>query len=132
MLADTTVLIEFLRGKKNAINIIKKSIEAGIPLFTTEINVFELITGAHILNKVAYSHLEKIFSMLSKITVLPLDRRASLKAGEISGRLINKGKKIEETDCLIAGIAITNGITDIITENKRHFNRIPQLKIITF
>lgn len=64
--------------------------------------------------------------------VLPFDRRAALKAGEISGKLSREGKKIGETDCLIAGVALANGITKIITENKEHFEKIPGLRVRTY
>ena len=46
ILLDTTFLIDFLRGKKNAIDFIKKA--EGDTFYTTEINVFELITGVYI------------------------------------------------------------------------------------
>ncbi len=130
MLLDTTFLIDFLRGKKNAINLISH-IEKK-PLYTTEINVFELITGAYISKQEIKKHLEKIYALLSRINVLSLDRKSSIKAGEIAGKLIKEGKKIHETDCLIAGIALANGITNIVTENKSHYERIKGVKIISY
>lgn len=130
MLADTTLLIDFLRGKKEAIDIIAKA--NPLMLSTTEINVFELITGLHMSGKNIQPQLEKIMAMISRISVLPLDRKASLKSGEIAGKLAKAGKKLDETDCLIAGIALANGIKNIITENKAHFERISELNVITY
>lgn len=130
ILADTTLLIDFLRGKKDAIEIIEKIESRG--LYTTEINVFELIIGVYAKKQEPQKDLEKIFLMLSKFIVLPLERRGAIKAGEITGMLIKQGKQIEETDSLIAAIALTNGITDIITANKEHFQRIPGVTVILY
>ncbi|MEK6922003.1 MAG: PIN domain-containing protein [Nanoarchaeota archaeon] len=45
ILADTTLLIDFLRGKKEAIATLQNAQSEGI--YTTEINVFELIIGVY-------------------------------------------------------------------------------------
>jgi len=130
ILLDTTFLIDFLRGKKNAVELIEKS--EGNTIYTTEINVFELITGVYISKQDTKKHIEQVKALISRINVLSLDRKSSIKAGEIAGRLIKKGKRIEETDCLIAGIALANGIKKIITENKSHYKRIAELKVKTY
>ena len=130
MFVDTTLLIDLLRGKQEAIEVIRK-VESR-PLFTSEINVFELIEGVYASNLKVENHLEKVFALLTRITVLPFDRKAALAAGKISGILTKEGKKIGEVDCLIAGVALANGLHEIITENKEHFMRIPGLKIITY
>ncbi len=131
MLADTTVLIDFLRGKKGAIDAIQKA-EMQQQLYTTEINVFELILGVYAKRQEIQKDIETIVAMLSRFIVLSLERRATLKAGEICGTLIRKGQQIEQTDCLIAGIALTNGITEIITANKSHYERIYGIKVVTY
>jgi tRNA(fMet)-specific endonuclease VapC len=129
ILVDSTVLIDFLRGKQKAIHAIQKE---EVVLYTTEINVFELVTGAHAGKKNQKEHLERIFGMLSRMIILPLDRKATMKAGEIAGVLLRKGKRIEGNDCLIAGIALSNGITEILTKNTKHYERIDQLKVVCY
>ena len=69
---------------------------------------------------------------MPKITVLPFDRKAAFLAGKIAGTLLNQGKPIGDTDCLIAGVAIANGIKETVTPNKDHFSAIKELKIITY
>lgn len=130
MLLDSTILIDFLRGNETAVNTIR-TLESTV-LYTTEVNVFEIVTGTYAEKSNKHVHLEKFFALLSKIVVLPLDRKSSLKAGEIAGKLITEGKQIQETDCLIAGIALANGITQILTANKNHFERIPELRVISY
>jgi tRNA(fMet)-specific endonuclease VapC len=130
MLLDSTFLIDFLRNKKNAVEFMAK--KENLPLYTTEITVFELFRGAFKGTVETKSHLEKIYSLLSKITILPFNRSSSLKAGMISGSLDKTGEKIGEVDCLIAGIALANGIDLIVTENKNHFLKIKELKVISY
>ncbi len=128
MFLDTTLLIDFLRSKPKAKEIMEKF--QSKPLFTSEINVFELLDGVYASGLDVEKHLEKVWGLLSLLTVLPFERKASLKAGMISGRLSHEGKKIGEIDCLIAGVALANGVTEIITSNTEHFEKIRELKII--
>ena len=130
MFLDTIILIDFLRGDKKAISTIKK-IEH-LPIYTSEINIFELIEGAYIADWEVQPHIQKILSLATKMTVLSFDRKSSLKAGMISGTLTKKGQKIGEVDCLIAGIALANGITTIITKNKKHFDKIIEIEVLSY
>ena len=130
IVADTTLLIDFLRGKKEAIDILQNTQSKG--LYTTEINLFELIIGTYAKKQEPEKDVEKIFAMLAQFIVLPLERRATIKAGEIAGTLIKRGQQIEQTDVLIAAIALTNGISEIITANKAHYERIPGIKVVGY
>ena len=130
MFLDSTILIDFLRGEENSVKFINNSKDKSF--FTSEINIFELITGVYLQKTNKKEHLDKITTLISKVNVLPLEREGSIKAGEIAGNLMREGKKIEETDCLIAGIALSNRLTKIVTRNKEHFNRIQDIKVITY
>ncbi len=127
---DTTLLIDFLRSKTAAKSFIEKY--QSTPLYISEINAFELIEGVYCSASHIPEHLEKVIGLLTLLTILPFDRKAALKAGMISGRLTCEGKKIGEIDCLIAGVAIANGITHIVTANKEHFQKIKELKVFTY
>ncbi|MEK6950444.1 MAG: type II toxin-antitoxin system VapC family toxin [Nanoarchaeota archaeon] len=130
MFADTTLLVDFLRGEKRAVEFIEK--RQWLPLFTSEINAFELIDGVYASGAAIPTRLEKVLALLSKMVVLPFDRKSALKAGLVSGTLAREGKKIGETDCLIAGVALANGLQEIVTENKSHFERIKGLKVVSY
>ena len=131
MLADTTLLIDFLRGKDSAVRMVEE-IEMSGTLFTTEINVFELMIGIYAGSENVEVHTQKMLGILSKLVVLSLDRLATIRAAKIAGDLIKTGQKIEGTDSLIAGIALSNGINEIVTRNKSHFDRISGIKVITY
>ena len=130
VLLDSTWIIDFLRGNQEAIEIIKNKTRE--ELYTTEINVFEIIAGMYKLKKMSQLHKEKAKELIRNINVLQLDRKGSIEAGKIAGTLISKGQQIEATDCLIAGIGITNGINKIVTRNIKHFERINGIRIIKY
>lgn len=130
MLLDTTFLIDLLREKEEAVSFLKKS--AFLQLYTTEINVFELFIGVHLSQKDPQKHIELISAMLARMTILPLERKASRKAAELAASAMKKGKRVDHTDSLIAGIALSNGIKEIVTENNIHFEAFPGLIILSY
>jgi len=125
---DTTFLIDILRNDKGAV---VKGIELDKePLvFTTEANVYEIASGVwqQKINKEKALH--DIEVLLDKLTVLPLDHKGAIRAGQIAGTLSRQGKMIDDIDCLAAGILLTNGCSTIISRNVKHFRRIEGLDV---
>lgn len=130
MLLDTTFFIDFLREKEEAVIFLQKN--QHLQLYTTEINVFELSVGIYLSRKNPQKHLELISAMLARMTVLPLERKATLKAGELAASAMKNGKTVGHTDSLIAGIALANGIKQIVTQNKAHFELFSDLKVYSY
>jgi len=120
--ADTDVLIDFLRGRGDAAKRIELELKTG-RLCTTSVTAFELWVGAK-------SPREKtaVETLLNALSILPLDAEAAGIAGEIFRDLEAKGTTIGMADSLIAGICKSHkGM--LITRNKKHFARIPNLKL---
>ncbi len=131
ILVDSTFLIDLLRDQRTAVE--KLALLELEDLATTEINVFEIMVGVYSSKKIdTTKDLKKALELIATLIVLPLDRKSSLKAAEIAGNLKKTGQKIGDLDCLSAGIALSNGITKIITENKSHFGRIPGIKVLGY
>ena len=128
IVADTTFLIDFMRGKEAAVTLMEKLEN----VVMTEINIFELIVGVRKIKRSLKPHLEKVEALISTMPVLPLSRRSTFTAAEIAADLINQGQKIEETDSLIAGTALAHGVAEIVTRNKKHFTRIPKINVIAY
>lgn len=124
---DTTFIIDVLRNNSSAV---LKSLELDKePLvFTTEANVYELVVGISQQKTNKEKALHDMETIINKMTVLPLDHKAAIKAGQISARLCENGKMIDDIDCLTAGILLTNGCSTIVTRNIKHFSRISELK----
>ena len=130
ILLDTTFLIDFLRGDKKAIDFLNKIDE---PIRTTIINEYELFVGIVRLPGIDVENkIKETKGIFDSIEVLALDEESMIESAKICGRLIQKGEEIGDNDCIIAGIALKNGISTIVTRNKIHFSRIPTMKVLSY
>ena len=130
MMIDSTLLIDVLKGDTRAIAIMQGS--KGNALFTTEVNIFELATGILRDKKNPSKSLALVDIMLRNVQVIDLTRNGAVKAAEVHAHLLNQGTPVQPTDCLIAGIALSNGINSIITRNKADFDRIPGMTVVAY
>ncbi len=116
MVADSDLLIDFLRGKEPGCGRIKDAISAG-PLATTVVNVFELKSGAR-----TDRERDKVSALLAALTILPLDESAATAAARTREALEARGAAIGMADYLIAGVCLAIGAT-LLTRNLDHFDR---------
>ena len=136
ILADTTFLIDALRKKSEV-----KSFLTHHPdevFFTTEINVFELLLGLYSSQNLEENsvlmqkRLARLDKLLSRFQILPFERKEAIQSAKVLGKLNRLGQKIEFRDGIIAGIAISNGISTILTKNIDHYSRIENLQVVTY
>ena len=136
ILADSTFLVDSLRKNPDVKVFLERNPDE--ILFTTEINVFELYLGLYSskelernpeLFKKRSSRLEKL---IVKFQILPFGRKEVIRSAKILGSLVRNGKMIDFRDGLVAGIALSNGVTKVLTRNVEHFNRIEALRVITY
>ena len=128
ILLDTSFLIDLLRQRKNAID---KAVELvnRDKLATTYINIYELLIGVYSRKDANYGEkLKTVENLTEKIDILALEKNSAIKSAKIGGELMIKGQIIGDTDNMIAGIALSNGINIIITRDKGHFERIKGIK----
>ncbi len=126
-LADTSFLIDLLRNriKKEKITIINTDV-----IVTTRINLYEVLLGVYRLDpEKRPKKLDDAKSLFNSLKILELDEKSCIKSAEIRSDLIKEGRDINDLDCLIAGISIENGISTILTKNKKHFERVPGINI---
>lgn len=120
IIADTDVLIDFLRGKGLADRIAYEIKTGG--LHTTAISAFELWAGAKSSQQVAV-----VETLLAALIILPLESDSARRSAEIRRALEDKNATIGMADSLIAGICLErDGV--LITRNKKHFERVSGLK----
>ena len=132
ILLDTSFLIDLLRQRKNAIN---KAVELvnRDKLATTYVNIYELLIGVYSKKDANYGEMLKtIENLTEKIDILALDKDSTIKSAKIGGELMLKGQIIGDTDNMIAGIMLANGINTIITRDKEHFERIKGIKVESY
>lgn len=124
MIADSDVLIDFLRGKGGGAERIRLELETG-RLATTVLSVFELLGGAR-----GKREEQRVETLLEALTILPLDPAAARRAAEVRRELERAGRKIATADSLIAGICMNyRGV--LLTRNRSHFERIDGLHLGT-
>ena len=128
-LLDTNILIEFVHGNRSVIN---RILHAGFDrCCMSVVSLQELYYGAYKANysKQIYFDQEmvRINMLRNRFMVLPLPEEAD-GYGQIKANLQQKGELIDEFDMLIGGHALAEGLT-VVTDNVRHFERIPGLKI---
>ena len=120
-LIDSDVLINFLKGKEDSVEILKKlkSHERG----TSVICIGEIFEGLNEKQKVEFS------KIIGLIDVYNIDLKTVAKFAEIRKELRKTGNLIDNFDLLIAATCLVNDLT-LITNNLKHFERIEGLKIL--
>lgn len=125
---DSTFLIDVLENRENISEIVKKIEDE--PIYTTHINIFEILVGIFSQKDIdVQKRLSQAKKLFNRFFILGLDEKSVLKSAQIAGDLNKKGAQIENMDCLTAGIILSNGVNTIITRNKKHFDRINDLKV---
>ena len=130
-LVDTTFLIDLSRNNDAALKKLNK-LEEEPRVYFSEISRFEMVVGTYALGGDTLRKIDEVNTLLSDFESLPLNEAAATMAGKIAGELLIKGKSIESSDCMIAGIALANSISTIVTRNKTHFERIPGIIVETY
>lgn len=117
-LADTTVLVEHLRGNDQA----KEFLQHCSPSIS-HVSIAELIAGTF--KKQDLKHIE---NLLKGFEVAPVTETISSLALELMKQFFHS-HHLEYLDALIAATAITFRLS-LITENTKHFQMIKELSII--
>ena len=124
-LLDTDTIISLLRGNRAIAARIEIVGEDHIA--TTVINLAELYFGAF--NSTRVDHNLRVVDEFRLATqVLGLDTSAAVLFGKIKAGLKREGNLVNDSDLLIASVAISTHSV-LVTNNVRHFNRIPGLVV---
>ena len=126
---DSDCIIDFLKGKENAIQIIKENKDS---LVTTEINVFEVWFGIYLKKELDEKEAENTRIIFDSLEILPFDNNSGEIATKILSKLTKKGNIVNQNDCFIAAIMIKNNCNMIITNNKKDFSRIEEIKVKSY
>lgn len=126
---DSDCIIDFLRGNKEAIEIVKKY---QLEIFSTEINLFEVMYGIYMKKDVSGEEIEAAKEFFENIDILPFDENCGEESATILTSLMKKGEAIDQNDCFIASIMIKNSTNKIITKNEKHFSKIKDIKVISY
>lgn len=122
IVADTDVLIDFLRGRRPVADRVDLELSTGA-LATTTVTAFELRSGAR-----SQRESEVVETLLGALEVLPFDAGAAARAAGVRTKLEADGTPIGMADYLIAGICLARSAI-LLTRNRQHFERVPDLAL---
>ena len=126
---DTSAIIDLFKG----VDSVKKAlVDAKEPFVSTDVNYAEIMFGLNPKNPKSKAEEQYYDEFFNSISMLKLAEVSSKKAAAIYWELREAGKSVEPFDCLIAGVLLANGVTNIITKNKQHFERVKGLKVIGY
>jgi tRNA(fMet)-specific endonuclease VapC len=122
LIADTDLVIDFLRGTGPGADFVETSLREGTLRFTA-ITAFDLRLGAD------FKHRRPGIEALLARRTLTFDGPAAILAGEVHARLERAGHGIGVKDALIAGVCRRFDLP-LATRNIRHFERVPGLRLL--
>ena len=126
--ADTSFLIDIMRRDPAALSIYEAYERQGIALATTAITAMELYKGAYTSRN--RRNCEKAERILDLFSLLPLDEMVYQAFGMIAAGLFLTGNSLGDFDKAVAAITLCYD-GEIITRD-RHFENIPELKVIRY
>lgn len=125
-LIETSVIIDYLRGKKEAVKLIN-GLEG--ELTSSFICLAELYEGVYRLKKYKKAEVGVLHFFRGLSEIYGLDKEIAKSFGRIRYELKKKGKRIEDLDILIAATCFAHNLI-LVTKNTRHFSRVEGLKIL--
>lgn len=130
---DTSFIIDIIKNKIDAEEL-GKLIDNEEDVHIASPSVIEIIRGLYlkrVLKNVKDYEINLINNLFANFNILELTLESAKIAGKIEAELINNGEQIGVVDVMIASICIENNET-LITRNKKHFEKIKGLRIITY
>ena len=119
-LVDTSVLIDFLRGRLEAASLLERERKGG-PLHASEITRLEVLAGMRAREEQATR------SLLSTLRWHPVDADVAEKAGELGRAWLPSHGGMDGADLAIAATALLLD-AQLLTLNTRHFPMLPGLQ----
>lgn len=138
IILDTNMIIRLIH-KKIDLSDLKKRIHDQETFGISAISMYELYFGLYqlkyrkhitLIQQKWEKELKSIRRIEKMLEILPFTSKSAEISADIYNLLRSKGEEIDIFDCMIAGTIKTNGLTQILTTNKKHFQKIPGIEII--
>ncbi len=114
---DSSAIIKLFKNNQKTVKII----EGTEKIYTSTICAYEVLLGEEYMNNRRKSSLiEKVQNFFETATTLSLTYKNMVKASAIAGKLLAKGKKIDDFDISIAAQALENNAV-VLTKDIKHF-----------
>jgi tRNA(fMet)-specific endonuclease VapC len=126
-MVETDWAVHWLRGNEQILEQLNKLRKQGLGL--SIISLAELYAGVHRSTDISEAR-EALEDFLSLVTILGVNEEICQIFGEENARLRKAGRIIEDFDLLIAATCLHHDLK-LLTNNRRHFQRIEGLEIIS-
>ncbi len=128
VLIDTSVLIEFERGRLNLEPYL--SGRGQEEFFLSMITASELLHGVHraVDSQIRMKRSVFVEALLERFPLLPVDLAIARTHAQVWADLAGAGKMIGPNDLWIAATALAHGLT-MVTADVREFDRVPGLVV---
>ncbi len=126
MLVDTSIIVDVDRGKEDVIELCKRLTSTNSAFIST-VTVSEILTGSY-LRKDYKTAVTKAERVLNQFQWIALNGETAKVIAQLNAYLISKGQPIEYQDVAIAASFLLECCDVLLTENKDHFERFPNLK----
>lgn len=127
---DTSFIIDLLKGRSNVKDMMNRLEKGSKAVAVVSPTIMELVTGANLSSKISKEK-ERIIEFLSGLLIFDFDKKSAFIAGDIEADLLKKGERIETEDIMIGAI-VKNNNEILLTGNRKHFERIKDLKIESY
>jgi tRNA(fMet)-specific endonuclease VapC len=126
-MVETDWAVHWLRGNEQILEWLSNLRKRGLGL--SIISLAELYAGVHRSTDISEAR-EALEDFLSLVTILGVNEEICQIFGEENARLRKSGRIIEDFDLLIAATCLHHDLK-LLTNNRRHFQRIEGLEIIS-
>lgn len=126
-LLDTSWAANYLRAKAPFVEAIKKFGPDGLAI--SVVTLAELFSGLEEARDRTKAE-RGLAEFLSRVQVLGIDEQICQIWGQEDTRLGRAGTPIGDLDLFIAATTLAHGLT-LCTQNRKHFERIPDLKLVS-
>lgn len=122
---DTNIVTYLLKGIYDIDKKLKDELKSGNNIIMNPITYYEICRG--LLAVKSQNKLQTFKEICELFGVVEISKDVMDIAADIYVELRQKGEIVEDADIIIAAISICKGYT-LVTNNKKHFNRIKDLK----
>lgn len=123
ILVDTDILIDYTKGYDLALRtLLEKQAKGKVTLFVNSVVLAEFFSNGSLSNRKKYDKAVEFFGLFGFVEI-------NKKAGLLAGELLREKKANFLGDALISATCLLEGMS-LASRNKKHFAKIPNLKIL--